>query len=215
MKYSLEKIDTTQACDALLTKALKKKQTLVRKRRNLGEAIDAFRRRMDKLGEDFALVNTLLRVFTTAYQALPAGKYKAAINVKVKRLEFRQAVLEKKAYTCNVATLLVKELKYNVLDGQLSALEAYIASVQQLRATLSQAVMHLTPAIDTTRPSAVENGLSFEKAGQQAYVFAPRTAASVEPQTEMKLRRLQPSDQYVETDVETDVTVMGRRSVSY
>lgn len=36
MQYSLEKITTPEACDVLLTLAHKKKETLERKRRNLG-----------------------------------------------------------------------------------------------------------------------------------------------------------------------------------
>jgi hypothetical protein len=140
MKYSLEKISTVQACDTLLASAQKKKQTLEIKRRNLGESIDTFRKRLDHLGNETIEVQLLLAAHTTAYHALAEGsKYKASINVKVKRLELRQARLDKKAYTCNLPALLAKELKYNKLDNQVAAIDSYIALVQNKRMALGHA----------------------------------------------------------------------------
>ena len=48
MQYTLKKITTVEQCDALLTKAQKKQQSLERRRRNLGASIKAFRARMDR-----------------------------------------------------------------------------------------------------------------------------------------------------------------------
>jgi hypothetical protein len=143
MRYSFEKIDTVQACDTLLIRACKKKQNLERRRRNLGEAIARFRERIDKLDQESNLLQMLLGVFTTAYRALPEGKYKAGMNVKVKRLEVRQAMVEKKAYSCNVASLLVKELKYDRLNSQVLAMELYINTVRETRTELSKATLHV------------------------------------------------------------------------
>src|SRR5690242_13878223 len=145
MKYSLEKISTVSACDALLVSAQKKKQNLERKRRNLGESIDTFRERLDQMGKDTVLVQALLIAYTGAYEAMPEGtKDKASMNVKVKRLELRQAKLDKKAFTCNVRSLLAKQVKYNKLDNQVAVIDNYITAVRNMKLTLS----HATPNIN-------------------------------------------------------------------
>jgi hypothetical protein len=136
MQYSLNKITTVTACNALLAKAQKVKQTLERKRRNLGESIDTFRERMDRLARERAEVQALLGPFTTCYHALPEGKYKLDMNVKVKRLELRQARLDMKAFTYNVQALLAKQVKYNLLGQKLAAISHYITTVQNHRAAL-------------------------------------------------------------------------------
>jgi hypothetical protein len=144
MKYSLEKISTVEACNTLLASAQKKKQTLERKRRNLGESIDTFRKRLDHLGNETIEVQLSLAAHTTAYHALAEGsKYKASINVKVKRLELRQAILDKKACTCNLPALLAKEIKYNKFDNQVAAIDSYIAMVQNKRMVL----VHAAPGV--------------------------------------------------------------------
>jgi hypothetical protein len=136
MQYSLNKITTVTACNALLAKAQKTKQTLERKRRNLGESIDTFRARMDRMAKETAEVQALLGPFTTCYHALPEGKYKLDLNIKVKRLELRQARLDMKAFTYNVYALLAKQVKYNMLDQKLSAIDFYIIALQNHLATL-------------------------------------------------------------------------------
>jgi len=159
MQYKLEKIDTVEACDVLLISAQKKKQNLERRRRNLGESIDTFRERMDRMVSVLSEVNLSLDVFSTAYEALPEGKDKASMNVKVKRLELRQAQLEKKALTYNVAALLVKEMKYNALDSQVSVLEHYIAAVQYRRMVLTKTALRISQAATFLRPPVVRFSL--------------------------------------------------------
>lgn len=155
MNYTLEKIGTVAACDTLLATALKKKEILERKRRNLGEAIDRFRNRLDQIAKDRAEVLAMLGPFTRAYHTLPEGKYKANVNVKVKRLELRQALLDKKAFTCNVQALLAKQIKFNMLSAQVSAIDAYIAAVQNKRTELNRATVPVRQASDFSRPPVV------------------------------------------------------------
>ena len=143
MQYSLEKITTVAGRDTLLTMAQKKKQKLERRRRNLGESIGDFRKRMDYLEKESVRVQTSLDALKTAHQAMPEGKEKVTIHIMIKRLELRQAQLEKRAYTCNVASLLVKELRYNHLDSQVAAMEEYIAAVQEHRFMLAEVVMSI------------------------------------------------------------------------
>jgi hypothetical protein len=147
MQYELEKINALQACDDLLTRARKKKLTLERLKRNLGESIDTFRKRIDYISKESARVQTSIAALMTAYQLLPEGQEKATLHIMIKRLEVRQALLEKRAYTCNVATLLVKELRYNRLDSQVPVIERFIAAVEQRRTALSEvAVQVASPA---------------------------------------------------------------------
>jgi hypothetical protein len=161
MRYSLEKVNTLQACDALLTRAQVKKQVLERKRRNLGESIDTFRGRLDEVSQESVLVQSALVAFTAAYEALLEGRDKASIRVKIKRLEVRMAVLEKKAYTYNVAALLVKEMKYNTLDNQISVLENCITAVEQRKAALGSAALRvIKDAVVSRLPAARQRSQS-------------------------------------------------------
>lgn len=136
MKYSVEKISTVEACDILLANAHRKKEALERRRRRLGDSLDAFRGRIDRMDKESAEVSISIEVFTTAYGALPEGKQKMRMLLEIKRLELRQTKLELKALTCNVALLLVKEMRYNCLDSQVSALGEYIVAVENMRIAL-------------------------------------------------------------------------------
>jgi len=165
MQYVLERISTVQACHALLAGAQKKKQYLERRRRSLGESIDTFRKRLDQVNQEVAQVRSIREAFTAAYESLPEGKYKVDMKIKVKRLELRQVMLEKKMGTCNVGALLVKELQYNHLNSQVLALENYITAVEQRRTVLDPTPLHVVqPGI-----------LSFKPVG--AYFSMPPVAA--------------------------------------
>jgi len=160
MKYSADKISTVQACDDLLTRAQRKKQTLARKRRNLGESIDTFRKRMDRIEGESAAVRSSLQALTTAYHAMPEGKDRATIWIMIKRLEVRQARLEKQAYTCNAVYLLIKEMKYNALYSQVAAMENYIDTLEVTRAALrTQPVMPIARPVDFSRPPVTQQSL--------------------------------------------------------
>jgi hypothetical protein len=153
MNYSIEKINTLAGCDLLVASAQKKKLMLERKRRNLGESIEAFSKRLDQLIRDLAEVQIVLTAYTNAYHALPEGcKYKASMNVEVKRLELRKARLEKRAFTCNVQALLSKQLRYNKLDAQVSAIESYITLVENKKTVLGQAILRVTYTAPALRP---------------------------------------------------------------
>lgn len=134
MNYSLEKISTAEACDALLATAQKEKESLERRRRNLGESIDNFDERTGDVGDELVSVQSLLQTFTTAYTALPEGsKDKVNMNLEIKRLEARKAQLDKTVIAYNVYSLLGKQVDYNLLDSQMPIIDAYIAAVQNKR----------------------------------------------------------------------------------
>jgi len=157
MRYSWEKINTQQAYDALLVQAQVKKQRLERRRRNLGEAIEVFRRRLDQHSQEWVQVQSALTAFTAAYEILPEGKDKATIKLKIKRLEVRLAVLERKAFTYNVGALLARQMKYNLLDNQMSVMEEYITSIKRRRAALSQIAIRPVQTVFLRPPVVREN----------------------------------------------------------
>lgn len=156
MKYSFEKITTVAECDGLLAVAQKKKTRLERRRRNLRESIDAYGKRMDRNGQESALVQAKLEILTAAYHALPEGsRDKVCMNIEVKRLELRKALLEKKTLTCNVPALLARQLHYNRLDSQVSAIDSYIIAVQNKRTALSLAALQVRDA-ESPDPGSIE-----------------------------------------------------------
>jgi chromosome segregation ATPase len=133
MNYSLEKIDTVEACDALLATAQTEKENLERRRRNLGESIGNFDGRTGDVSNELASVQALLQTFTTAYNSLPEGKDKVDMNIEIKQLEARKAQLDKSVVSYNVSSLLGKQVDYNLLDSQVPVIDAYIAAVQNKR----------------------------------------------------------------------------------
>jgi hypothetical protein len=137
MNYSLEKIRTVEACGALLTLAYKKRESLERRRRKVGETIDKFYERYNYLGEELASVQLLLETFTTAYDRLPEGKYKTNMNVEIKRLEFRKARLDRMSVRYNLYSLLRKQIDFNLLDRKVTTIEAWIAAIQDKRTALN------------------------------------------------------------------------------
>lgn len=139
MKYSFEKISTVEGYDTLLASAEKQKQRLERKRRNLGESISAFSKRIDEIAAKLAPLEILLKAFTTAYHDLPAGKDKLRLNVEITRLELRKALLAKRALTCNVPALLSKQAAYNRLGNQVAVLNTFIAALQTRKMALGTA----------------------------------------------------------------------------
>ena len=148
MTYSLEKIDTTAACDMLLTLAYNQKEKLERRRRRLGESIADFAKRVNHIGSELVSVQLLLKLFTAAYDILADGKYKLNLNIKIKRLELRKTQLDIKAMRCNVQALLAKQLRYNKLDSQVAAIDRYIAAVQLRKTALYNAPLRVSAAVE-------------------------------------------------------------------
>jgi hypothetical protein len=136
MNYSLEKITTVAACDALLELAQEDKENLERRRRNMGESIDTFDERTDDYGTELESVETLLETYAAAYAALPEGKNKVNIFLEIKRLESRKAQLDKIVSGYNVHSLIEKQVDFNLVDSQVPVLNAYIVAVQAKRTAL-------------------------------------------------------------------------------
>lgn len=175
MQYSLHKIGTVAACDTLLATAQKRKQALERKRRNLGEAIDTFNKRLDKLTAELATVRLMLESFTPLYNALPEGKDKINLNIAIKRLELRQARLQLKAHTCNVRALLVKQVRYHMLDNQVSVMGAYVVALQNKRTVLnvSSLVVARLSTADFSRPAVACQKIRAEKSMYSMHAYVP------------------------------------------
>lgn len=136
MNYSLERISTVEACDALLALAQKEKENLERRKRNLGESIGNFDVRTGDVGSELVSVQSLLQTFTTAYDSLPEGKDKLNMNLEIKQLEARKAQLDKSVVSYNVSSLLEKQVSYNLLDSQVPVIDAYMAAIQNKRTEL-------------------------------------------------------------------------------
>jgi hypothetical protein len=136
MNYSLEKASTVAICDTLLEVANEDKESLERRKRNLGEGIDNFDERTTDIGTEMIAVQALLQSFTTLYGSLPEGKDKIETNLEIKRLEARKAQLDKMVIGYNIYALLGKQLDYNLLDAQVNITNLYIAAVQAKRTAL-------------------------------------------------------------------------------
>jgi len=134
-------------------------QNLERRLRNLGESLDTFRKRLDQVNQESAQVRSLLDPFTRAYESLPDSKDKVNMKIKIKRLEWQQAMLEKKAMMYNVGALLAKEMQYNQLDSQVHALEDYITAVEQRRLMMAALPLHIVEPRVLLRPPVA--GLRF------------------------------------------------------
>lgn len=130
MQYALDKISTVSAGEALLAPARKKKQALENKALNLAESINAFRAHMDDIAQEEAIVQTLLKAYTQAYNALPDGKDKVNLNVKIKRTELRQARADKRTFTYSIEKLLAKQLRYNMLRARIAIIDTYLTELQ-------------------------------------------------------------------------------------
>jgi chromosome segregation ATPase len=164
MNLALEKINTLTGYDILLASAQKKKQLLERRRRNLGESIDTFRKRMDDLEKESAETQSILIALTATYNSLPEGsRDRVSMNVDIKRRELRQARLDKKAFTCNIRALLIKQLQYNRLDAQVLAIDCYIALLENKRMALRRVFSRVIHKASALRPPVVHLKSRFKK----------------------------------------------------
>jgi hypothetical protein len=136
MNYSLERISTVTACDALLILAQKDKESLERRKRNMGETIGNFGARTSEIADEVISVQLLLQTYTTVYVSLPEGKEKADMFLEIKRLETRKAQLDKSVISYNSHSLLGKQVDYNLVDSQVTIVDAYIAAVQNRKIAL-------------------------------------------------------------------------------
>jgi hypothetical protein len=141
MNYSLEKISTVEVCNTLLASAQKKRYTLARRRRNMGESIDRFIERNSSINTRLISVQVLLEAYTAAYNILAEGsRGRINMNVKIKRLEVRKARLDKMYVKYSAYLLLRKQVDYYRLDSQVLAIDTYIAAVQHKKIALSNSM---------------------------------------------------------------------------
>lgn len=156
MQYAFDKIDTVAGYETLLASAQKKKQVLERHIRNLAATIDNFRKRINGIDSEITIVQTLLKAYNTAFNALPQGKDKAKLNVEIKRLELRQALADKRALTYNVRSLLAKQLKYNMLLNRLAVIDSYINSIENRITEFPLVTSTVKRATAASRPAVVQ-----------------------------------------------------------
>jgi predicted nucleic acid-binding Zn-ribbon protein len=172
MNYSLEMIDTVQGCNTLLVQAQRRKQKLEHKRSNLGEKIDLFRRQMDKIDQEIELTQTSLAAFTAASVAMPEGKDKMNMVIKVKRLEVQHVVLKNKANSYGLNALLAKEMEYVALEGQVSVVEQYIIDIETRIATLGQPGLSVSQALAVSHMAADASAKTTEVISDEAWIDA-------------------------------------------
>jgi chromosome segregation ATPase len=155
MQYAFDKIDTVAGYETLLASAQKKKRVVERQLRNLAATIDNFKKHIEEINSETATVQTLLSAYNTAFEALPQGKDKAKLNVAIKRLEVRQALADKRALTYNVRSLLMKQVKYNMLLNRLTTIDTYINSIERRITEFPVATAMVTRATTASRPAVV------------------------------------------------------------
>jgi len=124
-------------------KQKKKKLYLERRVRNLGESLVSFVSVSTSSTRSPWRIQSSLEAFTGVYGSCWKAGIKVNMKIRIKRLELQQAMLEKKAITNNVGALLVKEMQYNRLHSQVSALEDYVTAVEQQRVVLEASTLRV------------------------------------------------------------------------
>lgn len=138
MDYFLDMIETTAACEALIDTAMGERRKIAHRRDRLGDDVRRYQEIIEKLAQEMADVNILLVSLKAGHERL-TGNHKIYINVDKEQTETRKAELEKAQLTYNVASLLGKQLAYNLMEQQVIVYDTYLSGLRNRKNELETA----------------------------------------------------------------------------
>ncbi len=137
MNYSWNVVATLADCDAILTLVSREQADLQFAKAATEREITHYAENSVEVDAELQKVNAELAAYTTIVANLPAGENKEANITKLKRLEVRQRVLADRKNDYGVVALLDKQLSLGRIEKELVEVDAFIASLQAHKATLT------------------------------------------------------------------------------
>ncbi len=137
MSYSWNVVATQADCDAILTLVSRERADLVFSKSATEREIEHYAENSVEVAVELQKVSAQMSAYTTIVANLPDGENKEDNITKLKRLEVRQRVLNDRKNDYGVVALLDKQLSLGRIEKELVEVDAFIASLQAHKATLT------------------------------------------------------------------------------
>lgn len=137
MSYSIKRITQVADCDVLLTWAAREKADLDFELLSEDRLTDKFETTSVEVEAILQGVLAELSALRVAVVMLPeGGKAKADMGVKIKKLEYKQFLLENRKQTYGLLALLQKELDIQRIENEIKEVDTFVAELTAHKATL-------------------------------------------------------------------------------
>lgn len=136
MDYSLDRLTTVEECDSMVQIAQEAKDDFLYEKSSIAHRSTNYEERSVKHETDLAAVTAELSSLNGVIGSLPEGPVKKEIQSRIKRLDYRQWLLEERSDTYGALALLEQQLSIAQMDAQIAEIDAFIAEVNTHKAGL-------------------------------------------------------------------------------
>ena len=137
MAYSYDKLATIAECDLLLDRANQEKAELTHEVSGFELDSASTAKSVAQAQADLTSVNIQITAFTAALNALPEGDEKTKMAGRIRRLNDRKENLEEKLTNSGNSGLLLMEMRKEVAEAQIAALNTFITGLEARKAALA------------------------------------------------------------------------------
>jgi predicted nucleic acid-binding Zn-ribbon protein len=137
MAYSYDKLATIAECDLLLDRANHEKAELTHEVSGFELDSASTAKSVAQSQSDLTSVNIQITAFTAALNALPEGDEKTKMAGRIRRLNDRKENLEEKLTNSGNSGLLLMEMRKEMAEVQITALNTFITGVEARKAALA------------------------------------------------------------------------------
>lgn len=137
MAYSYDKLATIAECDLLLDRANQEKAELAHEVSGFELDSASTAKSVAQAQADLTSVNIQITAFTAALNALPEGDEKSKMAGRIRRLNDRKDNLEEKLANSGNSGLLLMEMRKEMAEAQIAALNTFITGLEARKAALA------------------------------------------------------------------------------
>lgn len=136
MDYSVDRLTSVEECDSMLQIAQVAKDDFVYSKSTLEHRMASYEERSVKHETDLGAVTAELDSLNAIFDTLPDGEVKEDVESRIKRLEYRQWLLEERSDSYGVISLLEQQMDIAKIDAQIAEIDTFITAVEAHKTTL-------------------------------------------------------------------------------
>ena len=136
MDYSIGQVQQGADLTLLKNEALKERRRLVAKKSTVEIQVNNMSENKDEISGGLTAVNQEVATMTSVVAGLPNGPTKDEFAVKLRKLEFRQFLLQNRAKTRGLVTVIQYEHDINIIDAIIVVIDDFVAQLDAQLAAL-------------------------------------------------------------------------------
>ncbi len=136
MSYSVSKLTTAAECDKAVALATERKADLQFEQTIMGKELSDQEKAVQQTSVNLISIKAQITGAETAIASMPAGPEKEVFVGRLRRLNDRKDNLEERLEKGGTAALLDAELDAELIATQITAIDAFIATVNTHKASL-------------------------------------------------------------------------------